>query len=596
MELLCCTYLNDNHGSDQQSSPNILNAAKFAVEHYNFIKKIGRGGNNIGELKFIDVLESGSALAAADYYVEHYITLRAYDIHRDMLLAFSTKVVQYEIGSDSFMESIGLTFICAYPILDWIPFELLERATRMFHYDKHYLFRNDGLTIERFQTYAQEIGEESTRDYLIKSLLTDQLTLDNTMNDLVLSKIAELLGDFVPYVGGIQYAHYLLKSLEILCTLEDNYVREKAVESLCKIAEQTKISNDFLIDYFIPLVKVLATGELFTARASSCGLFHIAYPNAPEKVKAELRFLYSELCKDNNTLVKRSAAYNFGKFVDVVEPFHRKTDIITMFKALTQDDIDIVRLYCIVSCAPLMKLFEPQVYAAHILPVISKLSQDTFWRVRYTIADHFLEFCKSVTLEATRVELISMFVRLVRDEHSKVRLAATLKVSALCEIWTTKLALQDILFRCVKELSFDSSSGVRAALFSEILSMALVFGKDVAIEKLLPVIRSLLADESSFVQLNVISKIDQVAKVVGIDQLSHQLVDVTDKLASDTEWLVRYEITKNYIPLLASHLNGVTSIVNKLKDLCKQRMEDEKPCVCDAAEESFKRLAEMDLI
>ncbi|KAF5193215.1 hypothetical protein FRX31_017198, partial [Thalictrum thalictroides] len=77
MELLCCTYLNDNHGSDQQSSPNILNAAKFVLEHYNFIKKIGRGGNNIGELKFMDVLESGSALAAADYYVEHYITLRA---------------------------------------------------------------------------------------------------------------------------------------------------------------------------------------------------------------------------------------------------------------------------------------------------------------------------------------------------------------------------------------------------------------------------------------------------------------------------------------------------------------------------------------
>nr|KAJ0190242.1 hypothetical protein LSAT_V11C800400850 [Lactuca sativa] len=37
----------------------------------------------------------------------------------------------------------------------------------------------------------------------------------------------------------------------------------------------------------------LAAGEWFTARVSACGLFHIAYPSAPEALKAELRFVYS---------------------------------------------------------------------------------------------------------------------------------------------------------------------------------------------------------------------------------------------------------------------------------------------------------------
>nr|KAJ0187736.1 hypothetical protein LSAT_V11C900481970 [Lactuca sativa] len=37
----------------------------------------------------------------------------------------------------------------------------------------------------------------------------------------------------------------------------------------------------------------LAAGEWFTARVSACGLFHIAYPSAPEALKAELRSVYS---------------------------------------------------------------------------------------------------------------------------------------------------------------------------------------------------------------------------------------------------------------------------------------------------------------
>lgn len=81
----------------------------------------------------------------------------------------------------------------------------------------------------------------------------------------------------------------------------------------------------------------MAGGEWFTARVSACGLFHIAYPSAPEAVKAELRSVYSQLCQDDMPMVRRSAATNLGKFAATMEASHLKTDIMQIFEDLTQD-------------------------------------------------------------------------------------------------------------------------------------------------------------------------------------------------------------------------------------------------------------------
>lgn len=84
-------------------------------------------------------------------------------------------------------------------------------------------------------------------------------------------------------------------------------------------------------------IQRLAAGEWFTARVSACGLFHIAYPSAPEMLKTELRSIYGQLCQDDMPMVRRSAATNLGKFAATIEPAHLKTDIMTIFEDLTQD-------------------------------------------------------------------------------------------------------------------------------------------------------------------------------------------------------------------------------------------------------------------
>lgn len=189
-------------------------------------------------------------------------------------------------------------------------------------------------SIRRLSTIARALGEERTRKELIPFL-----SENNDDDDEVLLAMAEELGAFLPYVGGVGHANVLLTPLETLCTVEETRVRDKAVASLCRIGDQMREQD--VVDYFIPMMKRLAAGEWFTARVSACGLFHVAYPSAPEALKTELRGIYSQLCQDDMPMVRRSAATNLRKFAPTVEAVHLKTDIMSIFENLTQDGMQI---------------------------------------------------------------------------------------------------------------------------------------------------------------------------------------------------------------------------------------------------------------
>ncbi|CAN6876006.1 unnamed protein product [Brassica oleracea var. botrytis] len=438
-------------------------------------------------------------------------------------------------------------------------------------------------SIRRLSTIARALGEERTRKELIPFL-----SENNDDDDEVLLAMAEELGVFIPYVGGVEHAHVLLPPLETLSTVEETCVREKAVESLCRVGSQMKETD--LVEHFIPLVKRLAAGEWFTARVSACGVFHIAYPSAPDAVKTELRSIYTQLCQDDMPMVRRAAATNLGKFAATIESAHLKTDVMSMFDDLTQDDQDSVRLLAVEGCAALGKLLEPQDCVAHILPVIVNFSQqDKSWRVRYMVANQLYELCEAVGPEPTRTELVPAYVRLLRDNEAEVRIAAAGKVTKFCRILNPELAIQHIL-PCVKELSTDSSQHVRSALASVIMGMAPVLGKDATIEHLLPIFLSLLKDEFPDVRLNIISKLDQVNQVIGIDLLSQSLLPAIVELAEDRHWRVRLAIIE-YIPLLASQL-GVGFFDDKLGALCMQWLQDKVHSIREAAANNVKRLAE----
>jgi hypothetical protein len=104
-------------------------------------------------------------------------------------------------------------------------------------------------SIQRLSTIALALGEERTRSELLPFLVEN-----NDDEDEVLLAMAEELGKFVPYVGGPNYAYTLLHPLEQLSQVEETVVREKAVDSLCKVGEQLPTTS--IGDYFLTLIRV----------------------------------------------------------------------------------------------------------------------------------------------------------------------------------------------------------------------------------------------------------------------------------------------------------------------------------------------------
>lgn len=104
-------------------------------------------------------------------------------------------------------------------------------------------------SIRRLSTIAGALGPERTRNELIPFLREN-----SDDDDDVLLVMAQVLGDFIPFVGGVEHANVLLEPLEALCAVEETNVRTMAVESLCKIGSRMREVD--LVESFVPLVKV----------------------------------------------------------------------------------------------------------------------------------------------------------------------------------------------------------------------------------------------------------------------------------------------------------------------------------------------------
>lgn len=124
--------------------------------------------------------------------------------------------------------------------------------------------------------------------------------------DEVLLAVAEELANFTEYVGGPEYAHYLLNPLENLATVEEVLVRDKAVDSINKIVKV--LNNQQITNFFLPLLKRLTAADWFTGRISACGLYAAGYSKCTPEQQSELRTSFAQLIQDDTPMVKRAAA------------------------------------------------------------------------------------------------------------------------------------------------------------------------------------------------------------------------------------------------------------------------------------------------
>uniref|UniRef100_A0A1I8H5L7 TOG domain-containing protein n=1 Tax=Macrostomum lignano TaxID=282301 RepID=A0A1I8H5L7_9PLAT len=425
-------------------------------------------------------------------------------------------------------------------------------------------------SVKKLSTIALALGVERTRTELIP-FLTDTIYDE----DEVLLTLAEQLGTFIPLVGGDQFAHVLLPPLESLATVEETVVRDKAVESLRKLAASHSPAD--LEAHFVPLVRRLANGDWFTSRTSACGLFSVCYERVGAAVKQQLRQHFSNLCTDDTPMVRRAAAGKIGELAQVVEPEFVRSELLPMFKQLMADEQDSVRLLAVESAVILARLLGPEDTDKLMMKSLRSAVDDKSWRVRYMVADKLTELQSALGAELTQRYLVEAFQALLKDPEAEVRAVSASKVRDFCvnleasEAERTNIALNSIL-PAVKDLAGDANQHVKSALASVVMGLSPLLGKE------------------HTVRLNIISNLEAVNSVIGIKQLSMSLLPAIVELAEDSKWRVRLAIIQ-YMPLLASQL-GSQFFDEKLNQLCMGWLVDHVFAIREAAVLNLRKLVE----
>lgn len=125
--------------------------------------------------------------------------------------------------------------------------------------------------IQKLTTIAVVLDVDKTRTELIPYL--EEYLENSFLHDEVLLTLAEQLETFVPFVGGPEHVNCIFRLLEKLCITDETVVRERAVESLVKIA--SNLNGNLLDLYLVPLIDKLADDSWFTSKSSASGLFTV---------------------------------------------------------------------------------------------------------------------------------------------------------------------------------------------------------------------------------------------------------------------------------------------------------------------------------
>ncbi|ETN81849.1 HEAT repeat protein [Necator americanus] len=410
-------------------------------------------------------------------------------------------------------------------------------------------------SIRKLSTIALALGVERTRNELIQFLTVEQpLFFADTIydEDEVLLILAEQLGNFTPLVGGPEYVHCLLPPLENLATVEETVVRDKAVESLRKLAD--KLSTPALEEYFIPMLKRLATGGLFR-----------------------------QLCRDDTPMVRRAAAAKLGDFAKVFERDYLVEELHAMFCDLAVDEQ---------GCIAMAGLLSEESRRDLVRPVLSGLIDDKSWRVRFMVAEKLTEIQEAVGEDMTMTELVPAFTNLLKDPEGEVRGAAAQKLNTFCanlKRSARETAILNNILPVVKDLVIDPNQHVKTELAGVIMGLAPLVGKENTISQLLPIYMQLLKDSTAEVRLNIISSLDKVNDVIGASQLSQSLLPAIVELAEDGKWRVRLAIVQ-FMPLLAAQL-GQEFFDEKMLPLCLNWLCDHVYAIREATTSILTELA-----
>jgi len=375
--------------------------------------------------------------------------------------------------------------------------------------------------------------------------------------DQVLLVLSEKLGNFLPLIGGPDHSQALIPIFEQLCETEEITVRDMVVASINKILKQLGPAHKAAVQAFFEMFKRLSNeeaGELFYARVSCCHIVSELYRLLNDSDRAQVREIYSRLCKDELTIVRRAAALQFMKLAPLLSADVLAGDYLALLHVLVTDESQTIQVVAIEHLCFFAALLKENNHTnpltTEILPLVKSFADSPSWKVRQALSKKFGLYAKAFLAAEISSEVFTCLMNLIQDPEPEVRSLAILEVLPFLEIVGTAQFIGELAPAAV-HLSQDPIPNVRKLLADLCVDVAAKVGPEAVAMHLSDLIMKLMEDEDAMVRLRIIKKLPIIAEEA--PSLCTRLTEYLKALYTNTNWRVRKQLL-NAMPSIVKHM------------------------------------------
>jgi serine/threonine-protein phosphatase 2A regulatory subunit A len=422
------------------------------------------------------------------------------------------------------------------------------------------------VVVNNLKKISMALGVDTFLETLLPKV-TESLT-SVEYSDEVCVKIAEVLGEFVDFVGGAgsEKLVELLTPLEVLCGYDETAVRDQAVSSILAICKG--MTPAMLQSHLWPITDRLAKNtDWWAPRVSACGLLALSYkawvgPEEGERRKAVLE-QFRLLCNEEaqqNPMVKSAAASQLGEVVDSMGEYANAAGIAVteayfadaaahgvnigdLYVKLLDDDHDYVKVAAVRSSPLVFKHF-PLDSTKDNSPgeKYEKCTVDKSWRVRVTVCETVTEVVKNSKGVQRGCRVVK---QLMQDPEAEVKHAIGERSATVAEVLGEEFAEEEI-FPKLKALFMPIDCTIREKLAGVLMDMAAPLGPERATRCLLDdgLFQLMVSDESHNVRLAALNKLKgDFLEVVRVNTpAGTELLNNLSVLAGAVNWRVRHAV------------------------------------------------------
>ena len=429
--------------------------------------------------------------------------------------------------------------------------------------------------VQNLRGISLALGRERTRKELLPYLNS---CIDEEEDEIII-ELAKVLSNFIDCIGGKQYIKELFNLLEVILAIDEPFVIKESINSIKLIVKQigkvSEVENDL-----ISMINNLYSTDDINQKKSAMNLLIFLFKDLNENNKNIAISYFDKLVVDNNIYIRKELLNEITD-ITLLLPIDYIKKLINIILKDKNDSmrIDIVNIIMSIRQHPNINDFISVIYE-----LIPKLSEDTNWRVRLTVADKLNEILNFPNIDNKfRQTSITIFAKLIEDTEPEIRNICCLRLEEICKILKNENGFE-IILQNLRKLEKDQKNYVRGALASNVLKISSIIGDKTKVY-IFPIFLTLIKDENLEIRMTLINNLSELDKEIKINNIIESVMPPIKEISTNKSWRVRIQVME-IIPVL-SKLFSQQLFMSHIFPICIAALMDSVFSIREAASKVF---------